>query len=80
MTSVTVDIPVEMEEGLNSIIGKFGFESKQNFIEVATRDKILDLKKQMFFEVSSEVARGLKKAGIKEQEILEDFEKTRAIE
>jgi hypothetical protein len=77
MKTVTVSISNELEEGLNSVVSKFGFESNQDFIIAATRDKILDLKKQIFFEVSNEVALGLKKHGINEKEILDDFEKTR---
>ncbi|ODS38319.1 hypothetical protein BEH94_09800 [Candidatus Altiarchaeales archaeon WOR_SM1_SCG] len=77
METVTVSISNELEEGLNSVVSKFGFENKQDFIIAATRDKILELKKQIFFEVSNEVAIGLKKHEVKEQEILEGFEKTR---
>ncbi len=47
------------------MIKKFGFESKGDFIEVVMRDKILELKKQFFFELSDDVSAGLKKKGIK---------------
>ena len=80
MESVTISISEELEEGLDSVISKFGFQSKQDFIISATRDKILELEKQIFFDISNEVAAGLKKHGFKDQEILEEFEKTRARE
>ena len=77
MGTITISISDEMEESINNIISKFGFESKRDFIEVATRDKLLELKKRIFFDLSDEIARGLKKGGVKEEEILEEFERTR---
>jgi len=35
------------------------------------------MKKQLFFEISDEIAGGLKKREISEKEILEEFKKTR---
>ncbi|ODS38137.1 MAG: hypothetical protein A7316_00080 [Candidatus Altiarchaeales archaeon WOR_SM1_86-2] len=77
MGTITISISDEMEEGISNIMSKFGFESKRDFIEVATRDKILELKKRIFFELSNEIARGLNKSGVEEEEILEEFEKMR---
>ncbi len=77
METVNVSISNDLEEGLDNVMSKFGFKSKQDFIIAATRDKILELKKQIFFDLSNEVAIGLKKRGVTENEILGDFEKTR---
>ena len=77
METVNVSISNDLEEGLDNVMSKFGFKSKQDFIIAATRDKILELKKQIFFDLSNEVAIGLKKRRVTEKEILGDFEKTR---
>ncbi|PKP57688.1 MAG: hypothetical protein CVT89_04115 [Candidatus Altiarchaeales archaeon HGW-Altiarchaeales-2] len=77
METLTINIPKDLEIVLNHIVEKFGFKSKQEFVEAATKEKVLEMKKRLFFEISDEIAEGLRKRGISEEEILEEFEKTR---
>ncbi|MFH1325346.1 MAG: hypothetical protein ABIH49_01070 [archaeon] len=70
-----METKIKLPEELNKIISELGFNGNSEFIEEAVRDKILELKKQRFLQISNKVALGLKNNKISPKEILDDFEK-----
>ena len=68
-----VTVGVESRKTLKELIESFGYESEEEFIREAVEDKILELKKKSFFEISDKVKDALIKKGISESEILEAF-------
>lgn len=61
------EIPVSMRE--------YGYESKKEFIEDALCHWVLELKKFEFLSGVGKIKETMKKKGIKEEDILKDFEK-----
>jgi hypothetical protein len=75
MGTATFNISDELLPSVNSIVKEFNFESKEEFFQEAIRDKILELRKKLFFHGSDRIAEQLRKKGIKERDILEEFNK-----
>lgn len=53
----------------------YGYETIREFIEDAIRRRILELRKAEFFSLVSKIRSSFERKGIKEEDILEDFEK-----
>jgi len=56
---------------------EFGFANETEFIRGAVRDKILELKKLLFIQISTRVKSGLKEKGITEADLLKEFKEWR---
>ncbi len=56
-------------------IKKYGYSSWQNFIEDAVRHWIISLNKKRFAEKSGKIQKALQKLNLKEEDILDEFEK-----
>ena len=56
-------------------VASYGYGGVKEFIEDAIRRRILDLKKIEFLSVIGKIRDGMKKRGLKEEDILENFEK-----
>ncbi|MFH1275664.1 MAG: ribbon-helix-helix domain-containing protein [Candidatus Woesearchaeota archaeon] len=69
----TIKISEEILPQVDSIVKEFGFETKEEFIQEAIRDKILEIRKKVFFEGTDKISENLRKQGISEKEILDDF-------
>lgn len=72
-----INISDEMASELDKVVVKFGFDTDSDFIVEAIREKLIDLKKLMFLNISEKVANGLRERGITSEDILKDFEKHR---
>lgn len=72
-----IKISDRMAFDLNEAVVNFGFETDSEFIVEAIKDKILQLKKLMFINITNGVASGIKTKGISCADILEDFEEHR---
>jgi predicted AAA+ superfamily ATPase len=59
------------------IIDEFGFDSKEEFIKEAVAEKILELKKQIFSNVTDQVGAALRSEGIITKQMLKEFEEVR---
>ncbi|MBT4805188.1 hypothetical protein HON71_03375 [Candidatus Woesearchaeota archaeon] len=75
MATTTFNISDELLPSVNSIVKEFNFESKEEFFQEAVRDKVLELKKKLFFQGSNKIAENLNKKKIKEKDILNEFNK-----
>ena len=75
MATTTFNISDELLPSVNSIVKEFNFESKEEFFQEAVRDKVLELKKKLFFQGSNKSAENLNKKKIKEKDILNEFNK-----
>lgn len=56
---------------------EWGFSSLDEFINEAVEERILELKKQKFMQRSDKIGDGLKRKGLTEKDILDDFEDKR---
>ncbi len=75
MKTTTLNISEEISPRVDVIVNEFGFKNKEEFFQEAIRDKILELQKKLFFKGSDEIAGRLRKKGIGEKEILDEFSK-----
>lgn len=75
METATVKISEEISPQVDDIVKEFGFETKEEFIQEAIRDKVLELRKKLFFGGTDKIAESLRKQGVSEKDILEDFDK-----
>jgi len=51
--------------------------TERDFIKRAVRDKMLEAKKMVFFRISDEVRKRLEAKGIRQRDVLEEFESVR---
>ncbi len=68
-----MEMKVKLPDELNKAIVELGFSGNSEFIEEAVRDKLLELKKKTFFEISDKISLGLKKNKVASQEILSNL-------
>ncbi|KYK37850.1 MAG: hypothetical protein HXS46_13880 [Theionarchaea archaeon] len=67
----------ETEKDIRMIVDEFGFNSEEEFVEEAVVEKILQLKKQIFFNITDQVGAALRSKGITVKQMLEEFEEVR---
>ena len=72
-----METKVRLPEELSKIIVELGFEGNSDFIEEAVRSKILELKRQKFFQISDKISHGLNFSKVAQKEVMDDFEKHR---
>ena len=75
MTTTNVIIPEELMPQVNTIVKEFGFQNREEFVQEAIRDKVLELQKKIFFENTNKIAANLRKKKISENELLKNFDK-----
>lgn len=66
-------VEAESKKTFREFIESLGYESEEEFVREALEDKVLELKKRSFFEISDKVKDALIKKGISEKEILKAF-------
>ncbi len=65
----------DLDPQIEVIIKEFGFPNKEDFFHEAVKDKIKELQKKMFFKGSDRVAEQMRKKGVTEKELLDEFDK-----
>lgn len=75
MPTSTVSLPTEVLPQVEAIVNTFGFKNKEEFVQEAVRDKILDLQKRLFFSGSDRISMKLRQKGITEKEVIDHFMK-----
>ena len=65
------------EKDIKMVIDEFGFDSENEFVEEAVSEKILELKKQIFFNITDQIATSLRSKGVSAKQILDEFERVR---
>jgi hypothetical protein len=65
------------EKDIKMVMDEFGFESEKEFVEEAISEKILELKKQIFLNITDQIATGLRSKGISAKDLLDEFERVR---
>lgn len=58
-------------------IRKYGYSSPRAFVEDAIRHRVFELQKEDYFSKAKKIRGTMKRKGILEKQILEDFEETR---
>ena len=61
------------EKRIEKVLKEFGYPSKKEFIEEAVREKLRELKKLQFFSISERIRKGLKKKGIRPEDVLKEI-------
>lgn len=72
-----IHIDKRLTPELQNIVLTLKFKNIEEFINKAIRDKILEIKRKRFFEITDKISESLEEQGITEEEILNDFEKKR---
>lgn len=72
-----IHIDKKLTPEIQNIVATLKFKSIEEFINKAIRDKILEIKRKRFFELSDKISESLKEQGLTEQEIINNFEKKR---
>jgi len=67
----------KIEKDIKMVMDEFGFDSENEFVEEAVSEKILELKKQIFFNITDQIATGLRSKGVSAKQILDEFERVR---
>ena len=72
-----INMPETMSKDMSLLSEEFGFANDTEFIRSAIREKIIDLKKLLFMQISAQVSKGLKSKGATEADVLKNFQKWR---
>ena len=72
-----INIDKKLTSELQNIVTTLKFKNIEEFINKAIRDKILEVKRKRFFEISNKISESLEEQGIVEQEIVNNFKKKR---
>lgn len=72
-----IKIDKELTPKLQKLVAALKFKSTEEFINKAIRDKILEIKRKRFFEISDKISESLEEQGISEEEIINDFKEKR---
>lgn len=63
---------------IRKIASKAGFKNEADFVKKAVEDKILEFKKLLFSDITSDVRRSLENNRITQEEVLQDFDRSRS--
>ena len=66
-------LPEKDVREIREIASRVGFKNEEEFVKEAVEEKILEFKKILFIEITTEIRRGLEKKAIKQKDILQDF-------
>ena len=69
-----ITFSVKTERDIKMVADEFGYNSEEEFVEEAVNEKILELKKQVFFSITDQIAAALRSKGITVKQMLEEFE------
>ena len=72
-----IQLSKELEPEIRNLVIALKFKSMEDFVNKAIRDKILEIRKKKFIEITDKISEGLKRKGIKEEAVLVEFEKRR---
>ena len=70
-------LPEKDVREIKKIASKLGFKNEEEFVKEAIEEKILEFRKLLFADITTNVRRGLEKKGIKQENILRDFDRSR---
>lgn len=70
-----IHIDKKLTPELQNLVTTLKFKSVEEFINKAIRDKILEIKRKRFLEISDKISESLREQNITEQEILSDFKR-----
>jgi hypothetical protein len=73
----TVQIPGDLLQEADQAARDAGFPSTDEFITWVLADKLRELRKGLFYDITDRVKSGLAERGITPEEVLEDFEQFR---
>ena len=65
-----IHIDKKLAPELQNLVTTLKFKNIEEFINKAIRDKILEVKRKRFFEISNKISESLKEQGITEKEKL----------
>lgn len=60
----------QIKKEVKEIIKEFGYGDEKEFVAEAIRDKLTELKKLQFFIISEKIRKGLRRRGIRPEDIL----------
>lgn len=75
--AITITIPEALVKGINKIIDEGGFQSPEEFVATAIEQKLLELQKEKFYQITDEIRQGIERKGYTVKQVIEDIEKLR---
>ena len=66
-----------MIRDIKPLLPILGFENEEEFAKDAIEEKVLNIRKELFFSITNDIKLALKKKGIKIEQIIDEFEKYR---
>jgi metal-responsive CopG/Arc/MetJ family transcriptional regulator len=75
--AITITIPEALVNGINKIIDEGGFQSPEEFVATAIEQKLLELQKEKFYQITDEIRQGIERKGYTVKQVIEDIEKLR---
>ncbi len=70
-------LPEKDVREIRKIASRAGFKNEEEFVKEAVEEKILEFKKLLFTNITTDVRKGLEKKKVKQEDILQDFDRFR---
>lgn len=70
-----IKLSPRIKKEVSDVLREYGYESEKDFIEDALKRRILELKKADFLSKVREIRRKMARKGLREKDILRDFDK-----
>ena len=77
MSATTIELPSELLADVERIAQESGFASRDDFVRWALEDKLRELRRERFYQITDRAKQGLAERGNTAEEVLEDFERFR---
>lgn len=75
MSTTATVIPKDLAPLVEQFTDELGFASEEEFVIEAIRDKVLELRKKMFFAGTDKIRKKLEQRGVSEKSLLQEFQR-----
>jgi len=73
----TIILSDSLAKEIHKVAQEFGYTEEEQFIEDLLKEKVLEYKRRLFMKGVADIQRKLAARGVKEDEIIADFERFR---
>ncbi len=71
----TISISKDLDRQIKPLLRMFNYASEEEFAREALEDKVLQLRKGMFFTLTDDIRQALRRKGITVEQIVAEFER-----
>lgn len=71
--TLTIKITKRLIPQISAALAEMGYEDEESFVQMAIEDKLLELRKGKFYQITDKIREGLRIKGISIGDVYKDF-------